>query len=188
MAPGRRSRLLVASVAVGAVILDALAKSWAVAALAGREVSVLGDLLVFRLARNPGGAFGSFQGAGTVLAVVAVLAVGWVLWYAGRVRETPLLVGLGLVAGGALGNLVDRVFRSPGFLRGYVVDFIDVPRWPTFNVADMCVSAGVILVVICVWRDDTARRASERCEQADGAASGAGGSRGGREGHPESSR
>lgn len=151
-----RRRLLVAGVAVGCVLVDLLSKAWAVSALGDRSVDVLGDLLRFELTRNPGAAFGTFQGGGVVLGLVAIAAVVWVLYYAGRVDSVTMLVGLGLIAGGASGNLVDRLFRAPGLLSGHVVDFIKFPHWPNFNVADMLVFGGVALFLLAMMRQPKA--------------------------------
>ncbi len=69
-----------------------------------------------------------------------------------RTADVVMAYSLALVLGGAVGNLVDRLVRSPGFLRGEVVDFIKVPNWPTFNVADCAITVGVILIAIRGWR------------------------------------
>lgn len=126
------------------VALDQLTKAWALSALAHRSIHVIGPLSL-TLRRNTGSAFSLFTGSSPVLAVVAgVLGAGIVI-VATRVRSRILGVALGLVLGGALGNLADRIFRSAS---GGVVDFIDFRFWPTFNVADSAIVVGVGAIVV----------------------------------------
>lgn len=135
------------------VLLDQLAKIWAVAALSDGPVEVIGTLLQFRLTRNPGGAFSLLTGFTPVLAVLAAAMVVYIVRTTRRTTDVVMAYSLGLVLGGAVGNLVDRLVRSPGFLRGEVVDFIKVPNWPTFNTADCAITIGVILIAIRGWRE-----------------------------------
>jgi signal peptidase II len=133
---------------IAIVAIDQLTKSWAVSALADGPKHVVGDLVVFEVARNSGSAFSRFQGATPVLAVLAIVIT---IFLARSLRQTTdrwMLVGLVLVLGGALGNLVDRLVRSPGFLHGRVVDFVAVGWWPVFNVADSCITIGAIILVV----------------------------------------
>jgi signal peptidase II len=134
------------------VALDQLTKIWAVSALSDGPVQVIGSLLQFRLTRNPGGAFSLLTGLTPVLAVLAVVMVVYIVRTTRRTADAVMAYSLALVLGGAVGNLVDRLVRSPGFLRGEVVDFIKVPNWPTFNVADCAITVGVILIAIRGWR------------------------------------
>jgi len=142
---------VVAAIVVGVVVLDQLTKTWAVHDLADGPVELFGDV-AFRLSRNSGGAFSLFQGFTPLLAVLAiVLAV--VLIRALRQTQDPLvLVALALILGGAIGNLVDRLVRSPSFLRGEVVDFVDVGRFPVFNLADSAITIGAVLLFVAVLR------------------------------------
>jgi signal peptidase II len=135
--------------AIAAIVaVDQLTKAWAVAALSDGPVHVIGDTVEFELTRNGGGAFSRFQGMTPVLAIGAIV-VTFVLFRVLRGMTDPeLVVALTLVLGGALGNLVDRFVRSPGFLRGHVVDFVSVGWWPVFNVADSCVSIGAVLLIV----------------------------------------
>ena len=148
------ARSPVGPLAVAGVIvaLDQLAKIWAVSALSDGPVEVIGSLLQFRLTRNPGGAFSVLTGLTPVLAVLAVVMVVYIVRTTRRTADVVMAYSLGLVLGGAVGNLVDRLVRSPGFLRGEVVDFIKVPHWPTFNVADCAITVGVILIAVRGWR------------------------------------
>ena len=148
----RRSPAGPLAVAAVIVVLDQLTKIWAVAALSDGPVEVIGTLLQFRLTRNPGGAFSLLTGLTPVLAVLAVVMVVYIVRTTRRTSDAVMAYSLGLVLGGAVGNLVDRMVRSPGVLRGEVVDFIKVPNWPTFNVADCAITIGVILVAIRGWK------------------------------------
>ena len=147
VAERRRVAFVVAAVAA-LVLVDQLTKVWAVAALADGPIPVIGDTVVFRLTRNPGGAFGRFQGYTPLLAIVAVAITVVIVRQVRRTEDRALLVGLVLVLGGALGNLVDRFVRSPGVLRGHVVDFVAVGWWPVFNVADACITVGAAVLIV----------------------------------------
>ena len=143
----RQRYALVGGVAAAVVVADQLAKWWAVERLSSGPLTIVGSLR-FALARNSGGAFG--LGSGFLpMVVLAVIALAVVLFVVGRsVDRTAIAVALGLVLGGAVGNLLDRLFRSPGFGRGSVVDFIDLRWWPVFNVADAAITCGCILLVL----------------------------------------
>ncbi len=134
-------------VAIGVVVADQVTKVWAVAALEGEPVSLIGEFLEFRLTRNPGAAFSSFTGGGRLLAVVAILIVVVVAVTLPQAARRFEQVSLALILGGAVGNLLDRFFRGEGILDGAVVDFIDFSFWPTFNVADSAISIGVVVLI-----------------------------------------
>lgn len=148
--PGRRWVLLL-SVAGAVLVLDQLTKSWATSALeGGRTIDVVWTLR-FRLAFNRGASFsiGGEGGWGPIIAVAAVLVVVVLLWQSRSMANRLGTVALGLVLGGAVGNLVDRAVRGDeGFLRNPVVDFIDLQWWPVFNVADMGVVVGGVLLLV----------------------------------------
>ena len=148
----RRSPVGPLAVAAVIVLLDQLTKIWAVSELSDGPVEVVGSLLQFRLTRNPGGAFSLLTGLTPVLALLAVVMVIYIVRTTRRTADAVMAYSLGLVLGGAVGNLVDRMVRSPGVLRGEVVDFIKVPNWPTFNVADCAITIGVILIAIRGWK------------------------------------
>jgi len=156
--PGRAGTVSVLAAVV--VIVDQVSKHWAVNRLSGgRVVEVVGDLH-FALTWNTGASFslGEGRNLGPLIAVLALGVVAWLL-RSGHSRTIPGAVAAGLVAGGAIGNLVDRAFRSgpagapSGFMGGAVVDFIALPWWPTFNVADSAVVVGAILLVFATWRE-----------------------------------
>lgn len=144
---------MVAVVAAGVIAIDQLTKTWAVHTLATRDIDLVWTLRL-HLARNRGAAFSLGFGSGGVIAILAI-AVVIVLIAVGRSLDTRIgVLSLGLVLGGALGNLVDRAFRDgTGFLGGAVIDFIDVQWWPVFNVADMAVTIGGVLLVVSASKE-----------------------------------
>ncbi|MGC4959903.1 signal peptidase II [Gordonia sp. DT218] len=136
------------AIALGVIGLDLLTKTLAVAHLdPAQPVHIVGDAITLRLVRNSGAAFSMASGYTWVLTVVALVVVLGIIRYSSRLRSAWWIVGLGLVLGGAMGNLADRIFRAPGPLRGHVVDFVSVGWWPVFNVADSAVVCGAILLV-----------------------------------------
>jgi signal peptidase II len=145
---------LLAVIAATVVILDLLTKIIIVATVTpGESVRLLGGLVYFSLIRNPGAAFSMATGMTWLLALVAIGVVIVIIRMAPKLRSTPWAVSLGLVLGGAIGNLIDRIFRSPGFLQGHVVDFVSVfgpnaEYFPIFNVADSAITIGGISLVI----------------------------------------
>ncbi|WP_132991539.1 signal peptidase II [Gordonia zhaorongruii] len=152
-APGRRTArtvTLLAGVAVVVYLLDLVTKTLAVARLDPADpTQVIGEFLTFKLIRNSGAAFSMATGYTWVLTIIALVIVIGIIRYAGKLASVGWTIGLGLVLGGALGNLTDRMFRSPRPLRGHVVDFIQVGDWwPTFNVADSAVVCGAVLLVL----------------------------------------
>jgi len=148
-ADGSRHRTIVAvAIVSGVVALDQLTKVWAVARLDDGPISVFGQDVEFRLSRNRGGAFSLFQGFTPLLAVLAVVLAVLLVRALRRTDEMGMVVALALVLGGATGNLIDRMVRDPGFLRGAVIDFVRLDGWPTFNVADSAVTIGAVLLVV----------------------------------------
>lgn len=146
-----RPRLILIVSATITLAADQISKVAAVAALEPHQrVDLLGSFFGLLLIRNPGGAFSLLRTRSGLLAgltaIVVVLVVVWAL----RSKEFPL--ELGMVIGGGLGNLADRVFRAPGLFEGRVVDFIDFSFWPTFNLADTAITIGVgLLVMRSLW-------------------------------------
>jgi signal peptidase II len=112
----------------------------------------VGGLLRLELVRNPGAAFSTGTSYTVILSVIALLAAGVVIRFGRRLGDRTWAVALGLLLAGVCGNLTDRVFREPGVLRGHVVDFLELPHWPVFNVADMLIDAAVVLIVVQTWR------------------------------------
>ena len=160
--PARPRWGLLAAIAVAVVVADQLTKWWATAELSdGHSVDLLWTLRL-RLTRNFGSAFSLGQGRGALISLLA-LGVVAVLLRSGRHATRPAAAAaLGLVLGGAMGNLADRAFRAgEGLLGGGVVDFIDLQWWPVFNVADMGVVCGATLLVVVSWRDEAERSSAD---------------------------
>jgi len=154
-----RSTILLTAATV--IVVDQITKAIAVSALSdGRSVHVIDDVVRWTLERNPGAAFGIFRRAPVLFTVLAIVVSMVIVWVSSHARTTLHRIALGLVLGGALGNLVDRLFRPPGPFRGHVVDFIDFRVWPTFNLADSAVVVGAILLALHSMRDDRTRRAA----------------------------
>ena len=144
---------MLAGVAAVVLAADQLTKTWALRALADDTVELVGSLRL-RLVFNTGSAFSIGVGLGPVLAIVGVVVVVVLLRASRDLDGIPALSGLGLVLGGALGNLADRAFRAgDGFLSGGVVDFVDLQWWPVFNLADAAICGGVGLLALTLSRD-----------------------------------
>ena len=119
----------------------------------GEPVRVLGGLVYLSLLRNGGAAFTMGSSHTWVFPAITLVVIGWIAWMTSRLRSVPWAVSLGLVLGGALGNLGDRLFRAPGPFQGHVVDMISLfapyaEKFAVFNVADSCLSVGVALAVL----------------------------------------
>lgn len=150
-----RSRLIVlfAAVAASLYALDVLGKVWAVRQLTpGETVDLVGPYFTLHLIRNPGAAFSTGTAYTEVLSVLSVIAIGAVLWVSRRLGSRLWAVGLGALLAGVAGNLTDRVFREPGFLEGHVVDYLRLPHWPIFNIADICINAAAAIIIIQALR------------------------------------
>lgn len=145
--PAQRLRLTMA-IALAVIAIDQLTKHWAVNALTGEPPRHVFWTLQWNLSFNSGMAFSTGQGVGPIIGLVAVIVVV-VIVVGVRKNVNPVVsVAAGLVIGGALGNLADRLFRGDGWLHGSVVDFIDFQWFPIFNVADMGVNVGGALFVL----------------------------------------
>jgi signal peptidase II len=145
----RRWRLLVAVVAVAGLTADLVTKIIAVTHLQPlAPVRLLGGLLTLRLIRNPGAAFSQGQHFTYVFAIAAIAVLTFVIIkLVPRIGHPGWAVAIGLLCAGVAGNLTDRLFRPPGVLRGHVIDFLELPYWPVFNVADMCITAAAIMIM-----------------------------------------
>lgn len=159
MAPPRqpRTRLLL-GIALAVLALDVVSKLVVVATLSDRQpLRLLGGAVYLTEARNTGAAFSFAEGATIVFTLIAVAVVVVIVRAARKLYSTGWAVTLGLVLGGAVGNLSDRVFRDPGFLRGGVVDFISLfdpygQVWPIFNAADSAIVCGGVLGALLAFR------------------------------------
>ena len=135
------------------LVLDVATKVAVVAELEGqRTLELLGGQLLIRVTRNPGAAFSFAEGATVLFTSVAIAVVVVIVRVSRRLHSRGWAVALGLLLGGATGNLVDRLLRSPGPGRGAVVDFIDFQVWPSFNVADSAIVVGGLLAVLLSFR------------------------------------
>lgn len=149
------NRLITMAVAAAVVAVDQISKAWALSTLADGPTSVLGDFLVLRLVRNSGAAFNSFQNLGVLIGLVAVVVVVILIRVSGSVQHRREAIVFGLILGGAVGNLSDRIFRANGFLDGEVVDWIDLWFIPTFNVADASLTVGAAVAVLVAFLPKT---------------------------------
>jgi signal peptidase II len=140
----------VLGVAVAVIALDIISKTIVVATLSGgRTIRLLGGLVTLVESRNPGAAFSLGGPSETIVfTAIAVGVVIFIIRAARRIQSLAWAVALGLLLGGATGNLIDRIFRSPGVFRGWVVDWIEVPHWPVFNLADSAITCGGVLMVL----------------------------------------
>jgi len=146
VATDRVARLVLVT-AAAVVALDQLTKWWATEALADGPIHVIWTLDL-RLTTNTGAAFSRGQGYGWLIGILALIAVLVLVRFRHRVPGVAGALALGAVLGGAVGNLLDRLFRGSGWLRGPVIDFIDLNWWPIFNVADAAITVGVIVLVV----------------------------------------
>jgi signal peptidase II len=147
----RRLAVVTAVVAVGWVVADQLSKWWALNALDDRVIDLVWTLRL-NLAFNTGMAFSRGEGLGPVIGVVALVVVVAMLMSLRRADSLLSAVAAGMVLGGAVGNLADRLFRGSAWFRGAVVDFIDLQWFPIFNIADIGITVGGVLLVLSTWR------------------------------------
>jgi len=145
-------RLAAAGIGAAVVLVDQLSKAWARSALDDSIIDLIPGFLRLALTENSGAAFGLFRGGGQIIAVFAVVAVAVIFFAFRAVDRWWDLIALGLVLGGALGNLVDRLTRGEGLLDGQVADWIDLWFIPNFNVADAAISIGVALLLLGALR------------------------------------
>ena len=158
--PGPRPRFsgravaVLGATAVVAVALDQWVKWLSTENLTeGEPVRILGGLVHLSLLRNSGAAFSFGSSVTWIFPVITLVVIGWITYMATRLRSVPWGIALGLVLGGALGNLIDRLFRAPGPFHGHVVDMISLfgpyaEYFAVFNIADSCLSVGVVLAVL----------------------------------------
>jgi signal peptidase II len=156
----RRAGITLFAVAGATFLVDRVTKVWAERELAGRPVDVIRGVLTLRFTTNRGGAFSLFQDAPLFFAVVSIVVVAAILATSFRHTDQLAAAALGLVLGGALGNLTDRVVRGTG-LSGEVVDFIDLHVWPVFNLADAAIVVGALLLAFGAWRRDHAAKPAD---------------------------
>jgi signal peptidase II len=143
----------VIGVALTVLTLDVVTKLIVVHTLSRHSpIRLLGGFLTLLLLRNSGAAFSIGTSMTIVFTAIAVAVIVYILRAARRLRSLPWAITLGLLLGGATGNLTDRIFRSPGLFRGDVVDWIELPHWPVFNLADSAIVCGGVLAVLLALR------------------------------------
>jgi len=151
---GRRLTFLLYATAAATYGIDRLSKIWVEAELVGRPpIELVPGVLHLNYATNTGGAFGIADSAPLVFAGATIAVAGIIAWASFRMSRMPTAIALGLILGGALGNLTDRAVRGPG-LSGSVIDFIDVRVWPIFNLADSAIVVGAVLLAIVGLRKE----------------------------------
>ena len=135
------------AVFVFVIVFDQITKWWALEELGSGRVIEIFWTLQFRLVRNTGIAFSQGEGLGPIFAVLIVVVVLFVVRWGTQMQTKSTSLAVGLIVGGAIGNLIDRAFRSDtGFLKGGVVDFIDLQWWPVFNIADAAIVVGGVMM------------------------------------------
>jgi len=146
-----RRQLLVTALLV--ILLDLATKVWAVARLENQpEIKVIGEFLKFSFVRNPGAAFSFGTSITWVFTLIAIAVSITILFVSKSVTNRLWAIALGGLLGGALGNLIDRIFRSPEVFQGHVVDFISLPNYPMFNIADSAVVLSAIAMIVLSLR------------------------------------
>ena len=157
--------LILFAIAVVVLALDIVSKAIVVATLSDRPpIRLLGGLLTLRESRNSGAAFSIGTSMTIVFTAIALGVVIYILRTARNLRSVGWAITVGLLLGGATGNLLDRIFRAPGLFQGHVIDWIELPDWPVFNLADSAiVCAGVLVVLLALLgiRMDGTRPARE---------------------------
>lgn len=149
----KRALSIAYGVALVGLIVDEVSKYLVMKNLDGQpSVHVIGSLVKFTYVRNPGAAFGAGESLTPVITVIALIATVVTIRFIMKARERLWAFALGLLLAGVLGNLSDRLFRDPGPFRGHVVDFIQLPHYAVFNVADMCINVAAALIVIQLVR------------------------------------
>jgi signal peptidase II len=147
-----RRYLVGLGIAAAIVVADLLTKRYAALNFDGNPVEIIPGFFGFTFVENPGGAFGVFQNGGVIIGIAALIITVVVLVALAAERPLAETIALGLVVGGAVGNLVDRFARGEGIIDGAVIDWIELWWIPTFNIADASVTVAVALLLIHAWR------------------------------------
>ena len=135
-------------------IIDYSTKVWALNNLSQVEpIKVVGSILQLRLVFNPGAAFSFGTSFTFIFTILALIAVGVIAYYVIKIAHKWWAAVLGLALGGVLGNLTDRIFREPSIFNGHVIDWIELPNFPVFNVADMAIVAAALVSVLLIAKE-----------------------------------
>lgn len=135
-------------------VLDLATKIWAVQTLSHRpNIKVFGSFFQLTFIRNSGAAFSFAEGATLFLSIFGIFVLFVIFYFSARITSRGWAVVLGLVMGGILGNLVDRIFREPGLLRGHVIDWMQLPHWPVFNIADSAIVIAAVVSMVLTGRN-----------------------------------
>lgn len=134
-------------------LFDYATKSWALTSFSANPQPVIGDFLRFTLVKNPGAAFSIASGFTILFSLLAVVVIATIIRFASRIVSRGWLTCAGLLLGGVLGNLTDRIFREPGFFLGHVIDWIQIPHWPVFNIADIAISTAAFIAFLQAVRN-----------------------------------
>ena len=130
-------------------LTDLATKSWALANLDSRDpIKLIGSFLQLTLVKNSGAAFSFATGATLILSIFACCVVAAIAYYAPKITSKGWAIVIGLALGGIVGNLTDRIFRAPGFFTGHVIDWIELPNWPVFNIADTAIVVATAIAVV----------------------------------------
>jgi len=147
------TRALLVVIALPLIGVDRITKIWAENNLQfAQPQEVIGTLLQFNLVYNPGAAFSIFTDATWVFTLFAIAFSLFILTFANRITTTPWKIAAGMGLGGAIGNLIDRIVNEPGIGQGHVIDFLMIPYWPIFNIADASMSIAVAIIIIASLR------------------------------------
>lgn len=134
-------------------LIDYSTKFLAIRYLSDGPIEIVGEILKLKLVFNSGAAF-SLASSGTIfLSTFSIIMAAVIFYFSRKVLSTPWAIAMGLALGGIFGNLTDRIFRAPGGLQGKVIDWIQVPYWPVFNIADTAVVSAAILITILSLRN-----------------------------------
>ena len=135
-------------------LIDLGTKVWAVEVLSSRaNVKVIGSFLQLTFVQNSGAAFGIGAGSTIIFTFFALAVLIFITRYALQITSKGWALVCGLVLGGILGNLTDRIFREPSFLQGHVIDWIQIPNWPVFNIADSAIVIAAVIAIILTIRN-----------------------------------
>lgn len=167
--PGKLRYVLIMIAAVGtAYVLDQLTKAWVVSTMVeGESIDVFPPVLSWHFIRNSGAAFSIGEDVTWIFTIIQAAVPVFIFWLSRKLGSVWWSIALGLVAGGALGNLTDRLFREPSFGMGHVVDFIAFPNFAIFNIADCSVVGGVILICILTLKGIGLDGTAENSEHSD---------------------